>query len=104
AEDGIRDFHVTGVQTCALPIFFQAMFEAPIRTVIEGARANYFVAMARWKETHDGSTTAARRQIQEEAAAYLMDAADAIDNMSERSEERRVGKERSSRGGTETSK
>src|SRR5690606_40222998 len=21
AEDGIRDFHVTGVQTCALPIF-----------------------------------------------------------------------------------
>src|SRR5690606_40382324 len=23
AEDGIRDFHVTGVQTCALPIFFR---------------------------------------------------------------------------------
>src|SRR5690606_40200226 len=23
AEDGIRDFHVTGVQTCALPIFFK---------------------------------------------------------------------------------
>src|SRR5690606_40781391 len=23
AEDGIRDFHVTGVQTCALPIFSQ---------------------------------------------------------------------------------
>src|SRR5690606_40419196 len=22
AEDGVRDFHVTGVQTCALPIFF----------------------------------------------------------------------------------
>src|SRR5690606_40940186 len=22
AEDGIRDFHVTGVQTCALPILF----------------------------------------------------------------------------------
>src|SRR5690606_39425646 len=22
AEDGIRDFHVTGVQTCALPIFW----------------------------------------------------------------------------------
>src|SRR5690606_39740689 len=41
AEDGIRDFHVTGVQTCALPIFLavakarlgdiagaQAIFEA----------------------------------------------------------------------------
>src|SRR5690606_39476174 len=24
AEDGIRDFHVTGVQTCALPIFVGA--------------------------------------------------------------------------------
>src|SRR5690606_40551852 len=24
AEDGIRDFHVTGVQTCALPISFLA--------------------------------------------------------------------------------
>src|SRR5690606_40588527 len=23
AEDGIRGFHVTGVQTCALPIFFR---------------------------------------------------------------------------------
>src|SRR5690606_41194669 len=23
AEDGIRDFHVTGVQTCALPIFYR---------------------------------------------------------------------------------
>src|SRR5690606_40309701 len=25
AEDGIRDFHVTGVQTCALPILFNAV-------------------------------------------------------------------------------
>src|SRR5690606_39387749 len=25
AEDGIRDFHVTGVQTCALPIFEKAI-------------------------------------------------------------------------------
>src|SRR5690606_40885682 len=29
AEDGIRDFHVTGVQTCALPIFFPRLFQAP---------------------------------------------------------------------------
>src|SRR5690606_40806199 len=26
AEDGIRDFHVTGVQTCALPILPQGAF------------------------------------------------------------------------------
>src|SRR5690606_40767800 len=25
AEDGIRDFHVTGVQTCALPICFHSL-------------------------------------------------------------------------------
>src|SRR5690606_41971349 len=25
AEDGIRVFHVTGVQTCALPIYFQGI-------------------------------------------------------------------------------
>src|SRR5436309_8919158 len=28
AEDGIRDFHVTGVQTCALPIFANAEVES----------------------------------------------------------------------------
>src|SRR5690606_41057158 len=27
AEDGIRDFHVTGVQTCALPIFKNTLQE-----------------------------------------------------------------------------
>src|SRR5690606_40876759 len=38
AEDGIRDFHVTGVQTCALPIFsggnrywqYQPQIQVPI--------------------------------------------------------------------------
>src|SRR5690606_40297589 len=28
AEDGIRDFHVTGVQTCALPIYCMLGFAA----------------------------------------------------------------------------
>src|SRR5690606_11618388 len=28
AEDGIRDFHVTGVQTCALPIYHDPRLEA----------------------------------------------------------------------------
>src|SRR5690606_40161429 len=42
AEDGIRDFHVTGVQTCALPIYEivlepDAYFRGPILTVT-GAR------------------------------------------------------------------
>src|SRR5690606_27051028 len=34
AEDGIRDFHVTGVQTCALPILAAAPLESKVRNVI----------------------------------------------------------------------
>src|SRR5690606_40309075 len=30
AEDGIRDFHVTGVQTCALPISAQDLIKSKI--------------------------------------------------------------------------
>src|SRR5207244_8183431 len=48
AEDGIRDDLVTGVQTCALPIFFQgdAAFE------LDCVRA-YNDALAEWTEVSD---------------------------------------------------
>src|SRR5690606_6178233 len=36
AEDGIRDFHVTGVQTCALPIFLPAEGETAVRLLVVG--------------------------------------------------------------------
>src|SRR5690606_40055434 len=32
AEDGIRDFHVTGVQTCALPIWLYGRFSYIFKT------------------------------------------------------------------------
>src|SRR5690606_40852556 len=35
AEDGIRDFHVTGVQTCALPIFCQKSCSGMIWTKLK---------------------------------------------------------------------
>src|SRR5204863_6663227 len=35
AEDGIRDLYVTGVQTCALPIY---RYAAPRRRLVERAR------------------------------------------------------------------
>src|SRR5690625_6804203 len=35
AEDGIRDGHVTGVQTCALPIFYLTFSEYPVYAVYE---------------------------------------------------------------------
>src|SRR5690606_40020019 len=31
AEDGIRDFHVTGVQTCALPIYIHLPYLVPLQ-------------------------------------------------------------------------
>src|SRR5690606_41007895 len=34
AEDSIRDFHVTGVQTCALPILAEEIYR-PVRTFLE---------------------------------------------------------------------
>src|SRR5690606_40227455 len=34
AEDGIRDFHVTGVQTCALPISLHWHWIGPLMAII----------------------------------------------------------------------
>src|SRR5690606_39708671 len=40
AEDGIRDFHVTGVQTCALPISGGGLVEAYPHDLPEGKRVS----------------------------------------------------------------
>src|SRR5690606_6461495 len=45
AEDGIRDFHVTGVQTCALPIF-----EPLITLAKQDSVANRRLAFARTRD------------------------------------------------------
>src|SRR5690606_40442137 len=46
AEDGIRDFHVTGVQTCALPIWRPALlleaFEEMLPIRPDGSREPLF--------------------------------------------------------------
>src|SRR5690606_40297746 len=74
AEDGIRDFHVTGVQTCALPILFAAALRLNIhRHRLPGGRGEQPVV-------RDSSV---------------------IERGGVRSEERRGGKERRSRGATE---
>src|SRR5690606_40152502 len=65
AEDGIRGFHVTGVQTCALPILFDDV-DVRHSPALQAALGDYF----------------ARHGV-----ASLLDAP-------VRSEERRVGKER----------
>src|SRR5690606_40421031 len=79
AEDGIRDFHVTGVQTCALPI-------SPQGTLVHGRR-------------HHRSHRAEEAFIEvasKESAGVLTRPAVLLQRL--RSEERRVGKESGSRG------
>src|SRR5690606_40208968 len=73
AEDGIRDFHVTGVQTCALPISLSASFTP---TQAAAARAATMTTLPRGSALPVTSCSA---------------------SSSNRSEERRVGKEGRSR-------
>src|SRR5256885_4800126 len=46
AEDGIRDYKVTGVQTCALPILFRTHADAP-RVLL--ANSNLVARWADWE-------------------------------------------------------
>src|SRR5688572_30723208 len=64
AEDGIRDLTVTGVQTCALPIFDEAagLLDAP--TLGEAATA-YREAAARWHEVAEVAAPAGREPFAE---------------------------------------
>src|SRR5256885_5308911 len=85
AEDGIRDYKVTGVQTCALPILGnddpdagQAFTYALVAGAGSGDNGDFVVV---------GATLRAVRAFDHEAAAAR----------SVRSEERRVGKECRSR-------
>src|SRR5437870_12341988 len=73
AEDGIRDGHVTGVQTCALPISPLASTSALPRTSMPRGRQGVTVARSSTTKATRGSARTSR------------------------SEERRVGKERRSR-------
>src|SRR5690606_42008668 len=78
AEDGIRDFHVTGVQTCALPIYPTGMSDTePMRS--EGPAV-----------TVHGRGGERRVLVLDPAGASKHDELP-------RSEERRVGKERRAR-------
>src|SRR5690606_40014231 len=94
AEDGIRDFHVTGVQTCALPIC--ASYAAKL-SAEEAAR----IATAQLREDLAAAHTSCAGLIRLiKAFADSTDAPAAIYNLAQiplRSEERRVGKARRAR-------
>src|SRR3712207_6958712 len=80
AEDGIRDIGVTGVQTCALPIFGD---EAGQRLYPPG---------------HRGGVAVQRRWAGHELGEGVRVVRGDLARVEARSEERRVGKECRSRG------
>src|SRR5690606_40521196 len=79
AEDGIRDFHVTGIQTCALPISPQP-FEKAICTL------TYHFPDRRRRDPDNFSGKFIMDPLV--AEGFLVD-----DSFDHRSEERRVGNE-----------
>src|SRR5690606_40611569 len=84
AEDGIRDFHVTGVQTCALPIL-SVRLEVPM--VIAACAIDALTARASLRRV------AVRGDAPHEGPDGVAGALDRVSSNCLRSEERRVGKE-----------
>src|SRR5205807_7486626 len=97
AEDGIRDYKVTGVQTCALPICAGGNRE---RLRGAAARAGQTVAD---KEhlTENRSSVAGRLEVRGRGVVNLRRQRAGQAVIEKRSEERRVGKEGRSRGWTD---
>src|SRR5690606_39785581 len=93
AEDGIRDFHVTGVQTCALPIFDH------ITQLLPPAGGSVDVlesgpAMARRYAADQGDAETLDRPLASYDLIIWHGGLDAVQDVpAARSEERRVGKE-----------
>src|SRR5688572_31012899 len=83
AEDGIRDLTVTGVQTCALPIYLGGDRDLELRRALADEHASEAEALI-------------AKVMRKDRASEEQDRAVAIRAVS-RSEERRVGKECRSR-------
>src|SRR5690606_39685077 len=93
AEDGIRDFHVTGVQTCALPISYEKPI-SPKKSV--SLRNNDFKACDVDHPEWEIFTIIGRR--------WDFNGSWFTGRLGRRSEERRVGKECRSRWATDGEK
>src|SRR5204863_6907277 len=83
AEDGIRDLYVTGVQTCALPIFFPFVIPALESPHVRPVRGRGVVGAEEVERRGDPLIEEALDHVRRHLAG-LHDT---------RSEERRVGKE-----------
>src|SRR5699024_11357031 len=96
AEDGIRDRNVTGVQTCALPIF---IFLAEDSRAVAGVARFWTCRSQRYSRPIPGALGIRR----EKSGPLPAVGRDRRSPTGPRSEERRVGKEEGTRGeGCET--
>src|SRR5690606_41067261 len=89
ADDGIRDFHVTGVQTCALPIYFEYVLS-------DLKKGGGFSEGAEWivKYLGDNASSFAGKKLKFEEVLKVGGNIRRVDVVDlSRSEERRVGKE-----------
>src|SRR5699024_11761347 len=97
AEDGIRDRNVTGVQTCALPIYFQIeTISLPTQT---RKKPRTYWGKASAKQCSPPKAKIKRLRIRHTKSKTCHSSQSATHCRNLRSEERRVGKESRSRGG-----
>src|SRR5690606_40206691 len=103
-EDGIRGFHVTGVQTCALPISAKAMM---FLTQGYGQDATEILKGAMFAESYDDMVIIKDIELYSLCEHHMLPffgkAHVAYIPNGHRSEERRVGKERRTRWRTSRS-
>src|SRR5690606_41191570 len=103
AEDGIRDFHVTGVQTCALPICEWVTTQSEM---IPSGAGDPLEASRDVDQAFSDAIHEARISGQPDTAPIgrAGGATPQTNPEHERSEERRVGKQRRYRGSAEHEK
>src|SRR5690606_40817199 len=97
AEDGIRAFHVTAVQTCALPICVDVLPPHGAEVTADGEQVGFVGSSVRHHELGPIALALVKRTVPVDAPLL----AGGVAATQERSEERRVGKECTSPGAAE---
>src|SRR5690606_40173228 len=92
AEDGIRDFHVTGVQTCALPIFVGVAVSGTKGVAVEVNSETDFVAKNEQFQGFVSNVAQVALNLGSDDVEALAAAEFPGGGTVQRSEERRVGK------------
>src|SRR5690606_40160960 len=90
AEDGIRDFHVTGVQTCALPIYKEYLAQVGYNE-FPATYEEFIEMIKKLKEAGITPISLGNKEKWPLQSSYMSIIGQRF--AGERSEERRVGKE-----------